>query len=345
MALRRSGRAEYSAGNFERAETLLRNALDVAQRSKDDYMVATAEDDLGDVYVSEERLIEAERSYSRSLAIFRRLPDRTFETAVVLRNLGSVYSIDRRNSEALKVLSEALKLIEKQTTARAQTLAAQILTSLGVIYSVQGKLKRAETVLAQSVRISSSALADFDPGDVPRSQPDDRRQVLASGLNVLGAVHQGQRKYEKAEEFYKRSLEVTEERLGPTHPDLTLTLINLGALYTEVGRYREAEAQYQRSLAILERTGPALDSRRVRTLHGLGKTYFKEGEKTSAEATLVQAVDLARRNPVASGEIPTLLDTYAAVLNGLGKLEEAQRSRAEAKRTRAAMALRVRVPN
>src|SRR5262249_16181401 len=142
------------------------------------------------------------------------------------------------------------------------------------------------------------------------------------GLNVLGAIQQGQRKYAKAEESYKLSLAVTEERLGPMHPDLTLTLINLGALYTEVGRYREAEAQYQRSLAILERTGPALDSRRVRTLHGLGKTYFKEGEKTSAEATLVQAVELARRNPVASGEVPTLLDTYAMVLSGLGKSEE-----------------------
>src|SRR5262245_51341036 len=80
-SLRSSGRAEYSAGNFERAETLLRNALEIAQRSKDDLTVATAEDDLGDVYTSEERLIEAERSYSRALAIFRRLPDRTYETA------------------------------------------------------------------------------------------------------------------------------------------------------------------------------------------------------------------------------------------------------------------------
>jgi hypothetical protein len=48
-----------------------------------------------------------------------------------------------------------------------------------------------------------------------------------------------QRKHGKAEESYKRSLEITEQRLELVHPNLTLTLANLGELYTEMRRYRE----------------------------------------------------------------------------------------------------------
>jgi tetratricopeptide (TPR) repeat protein len=146
-----------------------------------------------------------------------------------------------------------------------------------------------------------------------------------------------------AEESYKHSLEIPEQRLGLTHPDLTLTLANLGVFYTEVGRYREAEDQYRRSLVILERAAPALDGRTGSHAARARKNLSSSGEKTSAESTLARAVELARHNPVAYAEIPALLDTYAAVLKSLGKSDDAQRLRAEAQRTRAAMASRVRV--
>ena len=328
-ALRDAGRAEYSAGHFEKAETLLRSALEVAQRNKDDYAVATVQDGLGAVYQNEERLIEAERAYKKSLSIFRRIPDKDYEVAVVLRNLGSVYSDDRRDSEALKVLHEASKLLKKNTPDE-QELSAQILNCLGLVYFRQGKLGRAETLLGQAIGIRSAA---HDLGVVDA-------QILAN----LGSIYQRQHKYQKAEESYKRSLEITEQRLGPLHPDLTLTLGNLGILYTELRRYSEAKDQYRRSLTILEQTRPALDGRIVRTLHWLSKIYVQEGNKTSAESVLAQAVEIARRNPAPDPEMPMLLDSYADTLKSLGKLQAALSLHAEAKRTRAAMALTVRVP-
>ena len=61
--LRTEGRAEYLAGRFERAETLLLNALVTAQSKKDEYVVARVQNDLGVLYQKEERLAEAERDY------------------------------------------------------------------------------------------------------------------------------------------------------------------------------------------------------------------------------------------------------------------------------------------
>ena len=112
-SLTKAGRGEYRAGHFEAAETLLRSALKMAQNNGDDVAIATVQGDLGAVYESEERLIEAERAYSQALSIFRRIPDKNYETAVILRNLASVYSLTRRYSDALKVLVEAPKLLKK----------------------------------------------------------------------------------------------------------------------------------------------------------------------------------------------------------------------------------------
>lgn len=326
-ALRSGGRAEYWAGHFEKAETLLRRALEAAQRSRDDYTVATVQSDLGTLYHSEERLIEAEQAYKKELSILKRMQGQNYGTAVVLRNLGDVYAFDGRDSEALKVFKEGSKLIKKNLP-NERILAAQILNSLAAIYLRQGKMSRAETLLAQAIEIGSAA--GGDSGEIP---------------NNLGALYQRQMKYGKAEASYKRSLEIAEQRFGSAHPNITVTLTNLAGLYLETGRYSEAEDRYRRSLTILEQTRPALDGRIVRTLQWLSKTYLKEGEKTLAESALAQAVEIARHNPASDPAMPMLLDTYADVLKSVGKLQQALPLQAEAQRMRISMALTVRVPN
>jgi tetratricopeptide (TPR) repeat protein len=304
-------------GHYGKAETLLRGALEVAQHRRDDYAVAEAQGNLGAVYQNEERMIEAERAYREALSIFRRIPDTDYETAVVLRNLGSVYSARRRDSDALKVLDEALKLAKKDSPAEA----AQILNALGIVYFRQGKMSRAESLLAQAMEMRSLAGGDSDLTDA---------QILGN----LAAIYEKQHKYGRAEESYKRALEITERRLGPVHPFLTTILGNLAGLYSEMRRYSETEDQYRRSLAILEQMSPAPNARIVLTLHWLGKNYLQQGEKTSAESTLARAVEIARRNPVPDPEMPILLDAYADILKSLGKVQDAQRPNTEARRTR-----------
>jgi tetratricopeptide (TPR) repeat protein len=329
-SLTNAGRAEYWAGHFEEAERLLRSALEAALRTKDDHAVAAAYGDLGAVYQNEERPIEAERAYLEALRIFRRFPDKNFETATLLRNLASVYSLDRRDSEALQALGEASKLLKKNTPEE-QALAAQLQNSLGMVYYRQGKMSKAEPLLAQAIAMRSLAGGDSDVTD-------------AQILNNLGAIYQKQRKYAKAEESYKRSLEITERRLGPVHPYLTWTLSNLAELYTEMRRYKETEDQYRRSLSILEQMSPVPNARIAQTLYWLGQNYLQQGDKARTESVLAQAVEIARRNPQPDLEMPALLDAHADSLKSLGKNQESQLLYAEARRMRLTMALTVREP-
>ena len=327
--LRRTGKAEYLAGNFQTAEVLLRRAIEVGQEQGNNYAVAMAQNDLGSLYAEEERFIEAERAFVTALSIFRRLRDITYEMAVVLRNLGSLHSINQRDSEALKALQEASKLVDK-STPDGGALAAQILNDQGMIHFRKGKISKAEALETEAMSV--------------RSDPRDLDLIDSQVLTNLGTIYQRQRRYAKAIEAYHRSLEVTSLRLGPSHPNLTLTLGNLGILYSEMGRYGDAEDQYRRSLSILEQSSPALDLRMSRTLHFLAKNYLRKGDRSRAEEALSRAVQIARRNLVPDPEMPQLLEAYADVLKSLGRTEEAQRLGVEARRIRAASALTVRVP-
>ena len=52
---------EYSVGNLEQAEVLVRKALEVAERRGDDRSIATMLVDLGNIYQREDRLGDASR--------------------------------------------------------------------------------------------------------------------------------------------------------------------------------------------------------------------------------------------------------------------------------------------
>lgn len=335
MDIRNAGRAEYRAGHFAAAEELLRNALIAASNAHDDAGIGTIQNDFGDVYVGEERLRDAEQSYVRAMEIFKKLQGKEFELAATLRNIGSVYSLQRRDDDALKILNQASKLPIFRNPAkdpRLPSLTAEILNSKGIVLVRQGSLGKARTLFEEAIRTRSAAGIDGGVGD-------------AQTWSNIGTIYLKQKRYALAEQPLLRSIEITERILGPSHPDLVLTLANLGEVYTQIGRYAEAMNQYDRCLAILRNSKPTLDGRIARILQLVSTTHLKQGDKASAEKALADAVDLARHTSVIDDpSVPDMFDGYANLLKQVGKTEQARQIHAEAQRMRAALALTVRVP-
>src|SRR5262249_28812199 len=159
--LRQRGKAEYLAGDFQTAEALLRRALDIGQAQGNNYALAMAQNDLGSLYAQEERYTEAENRYVAAISILRRLRDVTYETAATLRNLGSLYSINRRDSEALKALQEASKLVDK-STPDGGALATWILNDQGMVYFNKGNIRKAEALEMEAMNVRSGSRRDLD---------------------------------------------------------------------------------------------------------------------------------------------------------------------------------------
>ena len=66
--------------------------------------------------------------------------------------------------------------------------------------------------------------------------------------NNLAEVYKRQREYEKAEELYKKSLQIRERVLGEEHPDTINSYNNLAILYDDRGEYEKAEELYKKVL-------------------------------------------------------------------------------------------------
>src|SRR5262245_40262112 len=105
--LMQRGRAEYRDGHFAESEAAYVAALRTLDRT--DELRALALREVGDVYVNRDELSKAERAYLDSIKLYDRLSDPK-SAALVLGNLGSLYSLQGRDDEALKVLEHALKL-------------------------------------------------------------------------------------------------------------------------------------------------------------------------------------------------------------------------------------------
>ncbi|MBI3287509.1 MAG: tetratricopeptide repeat protein [Chloroflexi bacterium] len=83
----------------------------------------------------------------------------------------------------------------------------------------------------------------------------EEKDLDARELNELGNAYVDYGMWERAEECYRRSLEL--RRASGDQRGEGLTLHNLGALYQRLGRWEEACEQYRLSLALAQESGEA----------------------------------------------------------------------------------------
>jgi tetratricopeptide (TPR) repeat protein len=69
--------------------------------------------------------------------------------------------------------------------------------------------------------------------------PEPSRWAIA--LNNLPGLYRDQDKFPEAERFYKRSLKIAENTLGPEHPHVATVWENMAELYRQIGKEDEAK--------------------------------------------------------------------------------------------------------
>jgi tetratricopeptide (TPR) repeat protein len=322
-----AGLVQHYAGHFAEAEVLLQSALTESRREGKTLETAETLNHLGDVYLSEDRLADAEDALREALALYKQSTSPEIGAVVALRSLGTALSLEGHQDKAISILNDALRQAKTNFPSNDQ-LTAEILNSLGMTYSQRHNLKKAEALYQEVVRIKAgTGGTDF---------------ATANALNNLAQIHREQRKYEEAEREHRRCLEITIALLGPSHPEVAITRGSLAMLYLRMGRLDDARAQVLESLRITEQANPVIPGRIVRILHILSEVYLRQGKVTDSEQALTRAVEIARQNPN-DPETPAVLDAYSAILQRSGKNEQARNAHGEAERVRAMAGLTVPV--
>src|SRR6266436_4069536 len=157
-------RVHYQNGNFAASEKFLVAAVQMLEPGEESERAARLAE-LGDVYVSEDELVKAEKTYSESLAIYKRLPDKS-KIVLLMRNLSATYSLELRGDDALRLLKQALKLaktipqlddifnqaLQMISASRIKYATPELLNNLGAAYITQHRAQKAEDILKQALK-------------------------------------------------------------------------------------------------------------------------------------------------------------------------------------------------
>jgi tetratricopeptide (TPR) repeat protein len=309
IALHQLGKIQRTLGDFQAAEKLYREALEVLSNvSVNDTLVAVTTD-LGIIYRHVDTLQRAEAQHRSALAMSEGLGDPGL-TAQVLNNLASVFRLRGELNPAEDMNRRALALYEG---IGARQGVAESYAGIGLVCRVRGNLPEAEKNARLALDINRAigrrlGMADnYDElGSVYRATGDldeaqklhelalavnrdaGRQPGIADSYDSLGLVSSLRGDLPGAIHWYRQALSINES-VGREW-GIADTLVNLSAAYRRRRSLDEAQSYCERALGINEKIGrvPAI----ARTLTNFGQIWYARRQWGKAEEYFRRALHL-----------------------------------------------------
>ena len=231
--------------NYSEAERYFERALAGLQKSSNasPFEMATAMDDLGDLYGLEGRFDDGERLLQQGL----KLLDQAFGLNApkvpnydkILNDLGNLYKDAGRLPEAEAVVGRSLA-IARTNLGENHPNVASTMGNLAIVLEKQSRFSEAEDLYKRTLVVYEKIFGPNHP-------------MTAIGLNNLANVYADENRNEETVGLQQRVLAIQEKAFGPDSPEVARSLSNLANSYRELGRNDEALSLYERSLRIFER--------------------------------------------------------------------------------------------
>lgn len=352
------GQSFESLGRYDRAEPLLRQALELQTdlSGEEGLNSAILLNHLGHVMISRGFYAEAgdflERA--RRLTASARRGALVLERANSLEHLSSLRLENGRLEESEKMIKEALEirtaefgaddLRTVQTRARWASVLLERGRFLEAKQTFEAALARVEEILGEDDPRVANELVDFglllyrlrgaEPAyplleravAIRREKLGAEHPSLAQSLTAFGMALVGLGKKDEAEACFGEAISINEKRLGSDHPALANALNDLGLIKTSKREFEESVELHHRALRILEGKFGRDHLQVAITLEHLGRLYqvwhFSYGEK--AKDYYRQALEIRRR--VLGDSHPNLesaLLPLGALTFGYGEYDEA----------------------
>jgi len=148
--------------------------------------------------------------------------------------------------------------------------------------------------------------------------------LTAATYNNLALLYQQLGRFNEAEAFLKKALEIREDKLGKDHPLTAAIYHYLAGLYLHMGRFEEAETFYKKALEIVEKT-PGKEIETASTYNNLAVLYRQMGRFEEAETFFKKALEIVEKTP--GKDHPETASTYnnlAVLYRQMGRFEEAE---------------------
>ncbi len=294
-------------------DVLVRDVLDAAGARMDEFsnrplVEAQLRQTLGTTYRELGAYEEAGVHLVQAHALYREhLGDRHTLTIATLREVAANQQAVEQVEEAERTLRAALALNPNEE------LRLQILEDLAYNMRVAGKLEDSEKLYRQVL-------------DGRRKLLGDSHIDVAAVMINLGMLYsaEGLAKYDEAEPLLIAGFNLTQELLGPEHPNTIRSLHNLAALYEDMGRFEEALPLMERDLVLAERVFGAEHDSTLKAINNLAVLYSRMDRFDDAERMHTRNFETCK-SAFGADHPNTLraMHNYADMLSRRGKAEEA----------------------
>ncbi len=255
--------AADDAGKLSEAESLVRQAIAIAEAEQNAQVAAAGQRQLGRLLTALNRYPEAEAALQRSLTALEPLGN----SESLARTLTAIALLHRYRADypsALESLRRAHQIFEEIDDKAGLQSTYHI---YGVIYDLMGQQDDALEWHLQALELAREL--DYAPG-------------IADGVYALGEVHRELGEHDVALEYFRESLSL-DEASGISR-NVAYSRIKVGATLTELKQTAEARTHYQAALALFEKSNTPRDYQWARAhLAYLGAV---EGDVDPARDTL-----------------------------------------------------------
>ena len=150
-----------------------------------------------------------------------------------------------------------------------------------------------------------------------------QREIQAAVQSTIGMTYRQLGHYEEAEPLLRSALEIRKSVLGPTHPDVAESLIEMANLLQDEGDYEGAEPLYREALAMGHKFSE--DTATATRLNNLAILLKDQGDYKGAEPLYREALAMDRK--LLGAEHPSVADklnNLANLLSDKGDYEAAE---------------------
>lgn len=182
----------------------------------------------------------------------------------------------------LQLLDAAAEDLD-ESPMKSDLAEVQIREVLGRVYRNLGQYDQARNHLEKALAIRERHAAG-------RDEPK-----LAEALHELAATLWWEGKFEEAERYYVRSLEIRRRLYPGDHPDVAESLTHLAACHLRLGRFESARAMYDEALVIRQRHFGVESEHVAASINNLAKCMLEADEFVQAETLHRRALAMIRR--------------------------------------------------
>jgi len=261
VQLNARGMEMYRAGRYQEAEGFYRQALESPTPQRTAILT-----NLGEVLRAMARYREAEPVLVEAVAQMDASGEAGANMSHALCSLAALYRIKGSLVKAERVARRAIELgAEKDRNDARLCLAAVYIDQQryedaeALIRDMDGRSQgTSAAVLYNNMAAASNARRDFARGEelgrralaTARELLPAHQALVATILNTVAQSCRFEAKYVEAEGYYRDAIEMWQQALGPSHPDVARGIMNMASFYHQRSREAAAEGLYRRAAAI-----------------------------------------------------------------------------------------------